>query len=1431
MTVTENDLLGSNVFVDTLSPRIELVGAADYFVIKDTTNPIIPNVTITEHDPNYSNTFTLTTPDGIVDATVNGSVYNYTYTAAADTAGNLGDSVSRTITVIDADPITITSLSIASSPGNPNLANAGKTITVTLETDGTDLGNFTGTLLGRSFTNTTSGGSATFTTTVLSGDTNGDATFSITVTNSSGNRIAITNTDITDSSYVTIDTTKPVITLNGISPDTVLQGNSYTDLGATATDLNNPSYEQLATASAFTTSSLGPQDITYSAPADDAGNTPDSITRTVNVLAKPLGIDALTITSNNANSSYAKANDVITLRLDANGTLGSSTTVSIASNTVQHTLANDILTVSYTVESSLGDTTSLPFIISASNEDNLQTRTFTQANLPGSSIIIDNTVPSITLNGDNNTIVATNSSYTDSGATASDTSYAGDIQITGTGNVDIAQSGSYTVTYTAPADAAGNLAPSIIRIVSVVDLPPIDLTALTITSASSGKYVKAGDTLFLTLTLNDTLVSHNSQILGASITSDSISTNILYLQAVISNDVIESYAEFTVMVTNDDGVTLTVTEDDLSDLGQTNVFIDTVSPSLTLIDGPANYSIVNGTTPIIRNVTAHDGDPNYLETYTLTTNATVDTSVNGSVYNYTYTAVADTAGNLGESIIRIITIIDADPIGVTSLSITSNSGDNFANAGKTITLRLETDSTDLGNFTGTLLGREFTNSTSGGTATFTTIVLSNDTNGNVTFSIQATNSSNGRVAISESDIEDGSYVTIDTVKPVITLYGISPDTVLQGNSYTDLGATATDLNNPSYEQLATASAFDTSSIGEKTITYSAPADDAGNTPDSITRTVNVLAKPLGIDALTITSNNANSSYAKANDVITLRLDANGTLGSSTTVSIASNTVQHTLANDILTVSYTVESSLGDTTSLPFIISASNEDNLQTRTFTQANLPGSSIIIDNTAPSITLNGPNNTIVATNNAYTDLGATASDSSYAGDIQVTGTSNVDITQSGNYTVTYTAPADAAGNLAPSIIRIVSVVDLPPIDITSLTITSSSSGKYVKASDTLFLTLILNDTIVSHNSQILGASITSDSISSQTLYLQAVISNDVIESYAEFNIAVTNDDGVTLTVTEDDLSDLGQTNVFIDTVSPRLTLIDGPANYSIINGSTPMIRNVTAYDGDPNYLETYTLTTNATVNADVNGSVYNYTYTAVADTAGNLGESISRIITIIDALPIDVTSLSITSSPGNPNFAKADDTITLVLRTDSDDLDSITGTLLGREFTNSTSGGSATFTTTVLSGDTNGNVTFSIEATNSSDGRVAISESDITDGSFVTIDTILPVITLNGINNTIVAVGADYTDPGAAITDPNNPSYAGTITANPATVDTSSSGNKTITYTAPADAAGNVPDSITRIVAVEDAPPIEITLFTITYLHDIITVWLYTKNRGSKC
>ena len=151
-----------------------------------------------------------------------------------------------------------------------------------------------------------------------------------------------------------------------------------------------------------------------------------------------------------------------------------------------------------------------------------------------------------------------------------------------------------------------------------------------------------------------------------------------------------------------------------------------------------------------------------------------------------------------------------------------------------------------------MIGRDIVKeNVNSGTATFTTTVFSNDTNGNVIFSITVTNSSGNKILVTNYDITDVSFVTIDTVKPVIALVGASTVTVLQGNSYSDLGTTITDQNNPSYAGTISATSIGTSSLGSKTITYSAPADAAGNVPDSITRTVTVQAKPLGLETLTI----------------------------------------------------------------------------------------------------------------------------------------------------------------------------------------------------------------------------------------------------------------------------------------------------------------------------------------------------------------------------------------------------------------------------------------------------------------------------------------------------------------------------------------------------------------------------------------------------
>ena len=267
--------------------------------------------------------------------------------------------------------------------------------------------------------------------------------------------------------------------------------------------------------------------------------------------------------------------------------------------------------------------------------------TSTQTNLLGSSIIIDNTAPTITLHGndpfldevllqtishtvisDDHTIqVPANTTVLQTQVllqTISRTSY-GDQTINTTDTPSTSVSGTFTVNYKAPDDYAGNTGPTVTRTLTVQDAPPINITTLTIVSgASNTAYAKAGDTLSLKLVVSDTISTHDVQILNTTMTSESRNDKTLDLQAQVSSNVTESNVVFTITVTNVNETTLTVTEDDLT--GPT-VFIDTVSPHIELISGPANYSIVNGTDPIIRNVTVTDGDPNYSGNFTLDANS------------------------------------------------------------------------------------------------------------------------------------------------------------------------------------------------------------------------------------------------------------------------------------------------------------------------------------------------------------------------------------------------------------------------------------------------------------------------------------------------------------------------------------------------------------------------------------------------------------------------------------------------------------------------------------------------------------------------------------------------------------------------------------------------------------------------------------------
>ena len=223
LTVTE-DTFNQSVFVDTIRPKIELVGSANYTVFIESNDPFIPGAIVTDGDPGYSPNYTVTT-NGTLDTSKLSTVVVYTYTADDDTAGNPGMSINRTVSVVNFDQIDIKSLTLTdNNHGSNDYVKAGDTVTLTLITDGSDVGNATGHIFGdTSLSSSISGNRITFTKTVYENDTNGLATFEIFVRNSTGYAGIVTRADLT-SGDVSVDTIPPTITLNGENNTIVVLG-------------------------------------------------------------------------------------------------------------------------------------------------------------------------------------------------------------------------------------------------------------------------------------------------------------------------------------------------------------------------------------------------------------------------------------------------------------------------------------------------------------------------------------------------------------------------------------------------------------------------------------------------------------------------------------------------------------------------------------------------------------------------------------------------------------------------------------------------------------------------------------------------------------------------------------------------------------------------------------------------------------------------------------------------------------------------------------------------------------------------------------------------------------------------------------------------------------------------------------------------------
>jgi hypothetical protein len=257
-----------------------------------------------------------------------------------------------------------------------------------------------------------------------------------------------------------VDVQAPVITLNGSNPTNIYVGSTYTDAGATAVDdVDGNVTSRIIVTGAVNPSVAGTYIITYTV-KDNANNTA-TLTRTVNVIDN---IAPTVVFGTNGNTTWAKnRSTTVTVSDTHTGVNPSSLKYLWNTSTTQPS------EVSFNTAFASGGTITSPagvtglYYLWVLAKDNVGNTTITRTNV----FNLDNTSPVITLNGNSTVNIAINSSYSDAGATATDSSegvITNRIVVTSTVNPSVG--GTYTVTYNVN-DAAGNAATTVTRTVIV----------------------------------------------------------------------------------------------------------------------------------------------------------------------------------------------------------------------------------------------------------------------------------------------------------------------------------------------------------------------------------------------------------------------------------------------------------------------------------------------------------------------------------------------------------------------------------------------------------------------------------------------------------------------------------------------------------------------------------------------------------------------------------------------------------------------------------------------------------------------------------------------------------------------------------------------------------------------------------------------------
>ena len=697
--------------------------------------------------------------------------------------------------------------------------------------------------------------------------------------------------------------------------------------------------------------------------------------------------------------------------------------------------------------------------------------------------------------------------------------------------------------------------------------------------------------------------------------------------------------------------------------------------------------------------------------------------------------------------------------------------------------------------------------------------------------------------------------TIDNQAPVITINGEATINLIQGDEYIDLGAIGQDLVDGEIT-ITIDGTVDTSIVGTYVITYTA-TDASGNTI-SITRTIHVLEPDItppvisliGLATLSINEGGFYVEYgATATDERdgTLEVSISGAVNSNVpgtyvvnyfaqdqagnsasierTVLVFDITAPAIILNGAAEISInedTLYSELGatavDAVNGPVNVVVTGNVNIATPgTYTvnysavdasgnRANSNRTVIVLDVTAPIITLTGNNPHIQNENSQYIEPGYSANDNS-GESVTVNVSGSVTTSTPGSYTLTYVA-ADSAGNQS-SVNRIVNV-----LDVTAPVITLIGDNPVIQNED------------LNYNEP--GYSATDNGDENVSVVVTGEVNTATPGNYS-LTYSATDIAGNTTSVT--------RTINVLDVTAPVITL----------NGSNPINQNedgaytelgATAQDNSDDETQ---VTISGTVDSTTPGS-YVVTYSSI-DSAGNAA-SITRTVNVLDVTPPVITlngganqTVSFESIYVDLGVSATDNLDEIVLVSISGSVNTSTIGVYELTYTaTDNAGNSSSVIRTVnivdviapvvtLNGDAIMNVPFASSysdlgalATDDVDEAVSVNMTGSVDTSKIggyeitytatdsagnttsvirtvnVVDVTAPVIDLMGESNITIVQGLDYFDPVTASDDVD-----GVITvAIGGDLDTGTVGTYTRSYMA-TDASGNQ-TSATRTITVRE-------------------------------